>query len=478
MSTRLLLEGPTIEGLLAQVRAEHGDGARIVQADKVRTGGFAGFFAKERFELAVEVDEDDPLPDTLEQTDVRDALVRRATAALSILELVDDADEADGEHSGLAAIGFAQSEVVEVVPATPAELPAPVPPKVAALYTPAAAASPAPLRPAVEADDDSPLVSTTSPSFARVLAALTRDMEEVPERTFAPAPFATPAAVEPAATAVVEEEEDAESAALRARAAFEAVVAASEPVRAPVAEVVSTPTAEVAEVAAPEHSPAAKALLAVGVPARLLADAPADADLRTLAVFAADQLPAASACATGAGEIVVIVGDGRTAYAAARTLAATFGLDAETVLLAAPSTLSLKVAKTRHIGSWRDAVRRLPALRRTGVPVLVAVDASVGRSGAEWALEVIDSLQASTIWLLADASRKAADTRATARALGALDAVVVHNAAVTSTPGDVLSLSLPVALVDGTTATPAGWAELLVTAAQGVLDDTMENTEE
>ncbi|MDP9416483.1 MAG: hypothetical protein M3P48_01270, partial [Actinomycetota bacterium] len=57
MPTRLLLEGSDIEELLSRVREEHGPTARIVHADRVRVGGVGGFFAKERFEVAVEVED-------------------------------------------------------------------------------------------------------------------------------------------------------------------------------------------------------------------------------------------------------------------------------------------------------------------------------------------------------------------------------------------------------------------------------------
>ncbi|GAA0609453.1 hypothetical protein GCM10009547_09420 [Sporichthya brevicatena] len=52
---RLLLEGRSITELLAQVRAEHGDDVTIVAAEKVRSGGIAGFFARESYALTVEV---------------------------------------------------------------------------------------------------------------------------------------------------------------------------------------------------------------------------------------------------------------------------------------------------------------------------------------------------------------------------------------------------------------------------------------
>ncbi|MEU4687262.1 hypothetical protein [Actinoplanes sp. NPDC023714] len=59
----MLLEGPTIEPLLAQVRDEYGSGVKIISADKVRSGGIGGFFAKQHYELSVEV------PDATEDSD-------------------------------------------------------------------------------------------------------------------------------------------------------------------------------------------------------------------------------------------------------------------------------------------------------------------------------------------------------------------------------------------------------------------------
>lgn len=57
MPTRLLLEGKEIEALLQQVRNDYGQYARIVHAERVRTGGLVGFFAKERYEVEVEIDD-------------------------------------------------------------------------------------------------------------------------------------------------------------------------------------------------------------------------------------------------------------------------------------------------------------------------------------------------------------------------------------------------------------------------------------
>jgi hypothetical protein len=53
--TTLLLEGDDLEALLQRAHAEGGPQARIVRAEKIRHGGVLGFFAKERFEVALEI---------------------------------------------------------------------------------------------------------------------------------------------------------------------------------------------------------------------------------------------------------------------------------------------------------------------------------------------------------------------------------------------------------------------------------------
>jgi hypothetical protein len=58
----LLLEGGDLQELLAQVRDEHGPRAKIVSAERVRSGGLTGLLRAERFELTVEVPDDDEPP--------------------------------------------------------------------------------------------------------------------------------------------------------------------------------------------------------------------------------------------------------------------------------------------------------------------------------------------------------------------------------------------------------------------------------
>ncbi|PRY18194.1 hypothetical protein CLV37_101439 [Kineococcus rhizosphaerae] len=52
----LLLEGSDLQELLNSVREQHGSAARVVRAERIRSGGVAGFFSKERYEVTVEMD--------------------------------------------------------------------------------------------------------------------------------------------------------------------------------------------------------------------------------------------------------------------------------------------------------------------------------------------------------------------------------------------------------------------------------------
>ncbi|WP_432491067.1 hypothetical protein [Kineococcus auxinigenes] len=77
MSTHLLLEGPDLQELLAQVRETHGDAARVLRAERIRSGGVAGFFSKERYEVTVEMQSDgatgDRTPEPAARADAQDA---------------------------------------------------------------------------------------------------------------------------------------------------------------------------------------------------------------------------------------------------------------------------------------------------------------------------------------------------------------------------------------------------------------------
>jgi hypothetical protein len=49
-------EGTDLDAVLARIRTEIGPDAQILSADKVRSGGVGGFFARERFEVVIDTD--------------------------------------------------------------------------------------------------------------------------------------------------------------------------------------------------------------------------------------------------------------------------------------------------------------------------------------------------------------------------------------------------------------------------------------
>lgn len=62
-------EGSKLESVLEEVRARFGDTATIVEANRLRKGGVGGFFAKERYEVVVDIDTELPESFGLEATE-------------------------------------------------------------------------------------------------------------------------------------------------------------------------------------------------------------------------------------------------------------------------------------------------------------------------------------------------------------------------------------------------------------------------
>ena len=138
--TRLLLEGSDIEALLERVRTEHGPDVRIVEADRVRSGGVAGFFAKERYAVTIEVPGAAPAaPAAVPPAPAPSRPVDAPGTLLELAAAMDAAEAAEAgvvmstaaavEHrfadvlAGVAATGTART----FVPAVPPPVPTPAP---------------------------------------------------------------------------------------------------------------------------------------------------------------------------------------------------------------------------------------------------------------------------------------------------------------------------------------------------------------
>lgn len=85
---RFLLEGPTLRELKERAVAEHGANVTIIAAERVTVGGIHGFFARQHYEITVEVTE--PAERKRSAHSGLDI-----SARLGIAALLDDADEAE-----------------------------------------------------------------------------------------------------------------------------------------------------------------------------------------------------------------------------------------------------------------------------------------------------------------------------------------------------------------------------------------------
>ncbi|WP_380163542.1 hypothetical protein [Jannaschia sp. R86511] len=125
MPRQLHLEGPALEPLLQQARAEHGEQVKVVSAQRVRSGGFAGFFSREHFELTIDVSTGSVTESAGRTSSTATTTSSSTTSSTStsssggdvladLLAAADGADRADGAAPGpgaaLAAAGASSGD--------------------------------------------------------------------------------------------------------------------------------------------------------------------------------------------------------------------------------------------------------------------------------------------------------------------------------------------------------------------------------
>ncbi|WP_232234521.1 hypothetical protein [Actinoplanes sp. N902-109] len=498
----MLLEGPAIEPLLAQVRDEYGSSVRIISADKVRTGGFGGFFAKQHYELSVEV----PDPDERDTAPPRRAVPAAAAddGPQSLEQLLARAESRDhiapddgpggveramGRGAGMgdtaAAVGshpFAagapanarglsadpQSAFAELMAnldkAEAMNRPGPRP---APADEPEQPESPAvrPFRPAQATG--SPVNGGTNggvrplppvPSLAELMGGLgVDDHPAAPVNSAAnraaqnPAPPRTAAAAyglaptSPAPTSL------AETLGGLGLGPVSAVPATTMPRRHPQAQ---------------PHQPmrydsVQQNLLKVGMPEDMVAEITGgDTYAGVLGVLAAR--PSAPGVPDAPGEILVLAGDFDHAIPIGKKLCEQAGIDQAHLLMGGPSAAGTGIHSSRILGDPETARTKAEKLHSADHAWIVVVDATVGRTDPIWVSDMCESIGATAVWAVVDATRKTSDTARHLRALGNdVEALVVHNVDITADPATVLGLDLPIVSLDGKPATPHSWAAML-----------------
>ena len=487
-STPQRFEGPDLEALLDRVRHELGADATIVSANKVRTGGIAGFFAKEHYEVLASPADGGPAGSVRPpaQPVIPEDRVPPSAAPAGVSAADEEpAPPATGQPATLLdlaeRVSAAERAGEGFVPMMPAEM---------------------------------PRLATESESFADVLTRIAAEAgpeaaEHVAERLHLSAPAVDEAVEADVAGDLAEDEEDdpcrglrAVGPSLHARVTTDlpapTVPAApggssspghaidhvadrgmGVPPPAPAAyggspspgdaiDHVADRSAAGATVAAPVvpplPPPSPEPVVRTSSDLERLVTTVRDAGLhRGALVRALDALPEPPAPPRHPGAILAVVGDPAQALPTARRLAGEIDTDPGRVVLVAEPHVRGLVPADRRLRTLAEVEERQRAWRRRRRPTVVVVDAPVGpRSGNGWVRDVMDTLEAGLVWGVVDATRKTDDLAVWTERIGGVDALAVVAVDETTSPQSVLELGVPVALLDDEPATPERWADVLL----------------
>lgn len=413
MSTRLLLDGEDLPSLMRHVREEFGPGARIVKAERVRTGGVAGFFAKESYELTIEVTEVDPAPARRRPAGrpvgSRPAAAGTTTAPIGIDALIAAAEAADGDGPTPGFTGTV----------TP---PAPV-------------------------GDEPPPVSTASQTFADVLLRMRQMVGEgeAPDLVV-DLPGEAPRDADEADAV------DLAGAGLPLSPAGAAVTPG----------VTATPvTPQVVLPAAPQPGGAdVSAMLALGLPAELLSGF-SDLTAAVPLSVVTRRIRSAPALVSAPGSVIGVVGEPEEALAAATVFAGRLGLEAREVVLA--GSIEAIAGHGRRLLT-PSAVARQRARLSPGTVTVVAIGAGTSQTELAAAAELLTALEPTQAWAVVDARVRRIEAVRRLAALGTgreIDALVATGVLEAQAPAAVLSLGLPVGWIGGVPAGSVAWAAVL-----------------
>ncbi|QIK84290.1 hypothetical protein [Sanguibacter sp. HDW7] len=394
MSRRLLLEGPDLDALVARARREHGPRAKVVQAERVRSGGVGGFFAKEYFEVLVDVPDDD-------------GLVPGASAVgpSSLEDLLDAADAAEARAAGVDA-----------------------PPSAG--------------------------LSTDGSDFAEVL-----DRVRALVAAQGVAPSADVPAVRPRALRAVPDDLEQPDALAAVR-----VPAPSRLVQRPVV--------------APRSGVTVPELLEVGVPSEVVAAAlghvPPSPGVRVALSSVLVHVEKAPAVVRPDGGVIVVVGESGVVTAVAEQVARRAGVAPSRIVLAGDHDRAGFPAEGGpgadapndqiRLVDVEDAALLAERLAVSHVAVVVALAVPAHRAGRERAVAMLDVLRPVQLWAAVDVGRSSVETRrwlALVRDHRTVDALGVVGVEGSSAPAHVLSLGVPVGMLDGLAASAPVWAATL-----------------
>lgn len=451
-------EGQDLGELLERVRTEHGADARIVGANRCRSGGIAGFFAVESFEVIVEVAGAESK-----------AVAKRRTRRVDRAAQGDPASGDDVAATGAASISrrrvrsrvrpstaFASASSGDADPS----------PALAGLVAAADAAERHAARPgrrqaAASSDDFSAVLDRAAAPIARdgrfdrwlgdgasaEASSGDRSGDRPPRRilgrrTRIDRKRSSTRAVRPAGS-----DEHVVDIAAFERAGL-------------VPSLASMPFEPGPRRLAPIRrgdEVSAAALADLGVPSRWLSE---DVDGYTSLGAVLGNVTPPPAMITSAGATIAVVGELSLVIGVARALSIALRQD--------PSTCVLLTTASRPDGFRGELVTVIDELAdrreqwaRRSTATVVAVDIGFACHDIAWGRVALSSLRPTMRWGAVSATRKAEDVRAWARGVGGLQALAVTGMSETTTPAAIFDAGVPVGRVDGQLATHELWLRLL-----------------
>ena len=424
MSTTKTFSGPDLGALLEEVQAEFGGAAKVVAANRCRSGGFAGFFATESFELIVETQ-----AEPVATTPRRGRLARRA--------------DARAVNGATGATGADSRALVRSMPEGP--------PLASALDALIAAA---------DQDERAGAVTSAVASSADFASVLQRASDTMG------------AAKTGARRRTIPKVEKVKGDRTRTRQRFRRPLRASQTER--VIDLAAleraglmpslNPSLVTVTDGRPHVSPLRRggdvlttALVALGVPHTMLTSAEnGRINLGTVI----SRLPVPPPMITGHGAMIAFVGEASIVLNVARAVSVALHQDPDACVFLSPGArpvgfIGEQISVIDDLGRRRDEWSSLDRL------TVVAIDIGFARQDVAWGRHAVSMLRPAMRWGVVAATRKAEDIRAWSRGIGGLHALAVTGIGETASPAAVLGAGVPVARLDGQVATPELWLRVL-----------------
>ena len=517
MPQQLLLEGQNLEALILRARTEYGPAARVVRAEKVRAGGFLGFFTREHFELTVEISDADIVKVAATKAPVEVVRSRAAAEAALAAEIADARETREAMLAGSLADYAADADPRLIGSPTSFN----------AAFEPAPPVSRRAAGDSIEFDrlvlrltEQAEAVDAPAPSSARGPAtgsetgtAPASAHAPSASRAFVPATFPTAQRQSQAQPVLAQERRAGAAAFIKDAGDSESRESLSggrimtapsdgsgdgfsalptEPGGDGGDEAAHRPSSAPHDPSSSPHGPAfsprrdgvvlhrwgvftdvasavathctVPALLSLGVPMRCVEDyADLGSPVPLLDVVARFATPPVSR--PEPGDLIVVAGPAEHALAVAKQLAGWVGLQPTAVVLAGEiDAIRGHGRRIRDEIAARGTRARAEKAGQFGEPMIVALGVTPGRRGAASSAPLLAAFDADTVWAVIDATKRPSTYEPSVRLLaagGQIDGLAAVNVADAQAPCAMLDASLPVAWMDGLPAAGVVWAALL-----------------